>query len=102
MTVHDHPTINLDVTSGAIYIVRNPLDVAASPVDFMGTSLDQAIEIMATDFLERPHDPERDNVSIFSGSWAQHVASWTGGASERFHMVEYKGMVERPSATFRG
>ena len=29
MTVHGHPTINLGVTSGAIYVVRNPLDVAS-------------------------------------------------------------------------
>ena len=100
MTVHGHPTINLGVTSGAVYVVRNPLDVASSSADFMGTSLDQTIELMATDYLEMPHDLERNNVSIFSGSWSQHVASWTGGASERLHVVRYEDMLERPSATF--
>ena len=100
MTVHGHPTINLGVTSGAIYIVRNPLDVAASSADFMGTSLDQAIELMATDYLEMPHDLERNNVSIVSGSWSQHVASWTGGGRDRLHVVRYEDMLERPSATF--
>ena len=102
MTVHGHPTINLDVTSGAIYIVRNPLDVAASSADFMGTDLDQAITLMATDFLEMPHDPDRNNVSIISGNWSQHVASWTGRASDRLHVVRYEDMLYKPSATFGG
>ena len=102
MTVHGHPTINLGVTSGAIYVVRNPLDVAASTADFMGASLDLAIELMATDYLEMPHDPERNNVSIMAGSWSQHVASWTGRTSERLHVVRYEDMVAKPSVTFGG
>ena len=102
MTVHGHPTINLGVTSGAIYIVRNPLDVAVSSADFIGTDLDQAITLMATDYLEMPHDPERNNVSIVSGSWSQHVASWTGKASDRLHVVKYEDMLDKPSAIFGG
>ena len=90
------------MTSGAIYIVRNPLDVAASSADFMGTGLDQVIEMMATDYLEMPHDLERNNVSIVSGSWSQHVASWTGKMSERLHVVRYEDMLEKPSVTFGG
>ena len=62
MTVHGHPTINLGVTSGAVYIVRNPLDVASSFADFMGVDLDKAIDLMATDNLESPHDPEANNI----------------------------------------
>ena len=100
MTVHGHPTINLQVTSGAIYVVRNPLDVAASTADFLGIGLDQVIEMMATDYLEMPHDVERNNVSIVSGSWSQHVASWTGGTNERLHVVRYEDMLEKPSAAF--
>ena len=100
MTVHGHPTINLQVTSGAIYIVRNPLDVAASSADFMGASRDRAIEIMGTDDLEMPHDLERNNVSIVAGSWSQHVLSWTGRPNKRLHVVRYEDMLKKPSATF--
>ena len=102
MTVYGHPTINLEVTSGAIYVVRNPLDVAVSSADFMGTDLDRMIDIMATENLETPHDPERNNVSVASGSWSQHVASWTGGANKRLHVVRYEDMIDKPSATFGG
>ena len=72
----------------------------ASTADFMGTGLDQAIEMMGTDYLEVPHDLERNNVSILSGSWSQHVASWTGREDERLHVVRYEDMLDKPSATF--
>ena len=80
--------------------VRNPLDVAVSSADFMGTDLDRMIDLMATEYLETPHDPERNNVSIASGSWSQHVASWTGRTNKRLHVVRYEDMIGKPSVTF--
>ena len=102
MTAHGHPTINLKVTSGAIYIVRNPLDVALSFADFIGSDLDKAIDFMATDNLESPHDPAGNNVSIVSGSWTQHVESWTGRPDPRLHVVRYEDMLEHPLRAFGG
>ncbi len=100
MTVHGHPTINLDVTSGAIYIVRNPLDTVLSFADFLGLGVDEAIDQMATHNLEPPHDPTMNNVGIMLGSWSQHVESWTGKADPRLHVVRYEDMLDHPSRTF--
>ncbi len=100
MTICGYPTINLAVTSGAIYIVRNPLDVAVSFADFMGFGVDDAIEHMATDNLETPHDPAMNNVGIILGSWSQHVESWTGNPNPRLHVVRYEDMLDHPSKTF--
>ena len=102
MTAHGHPTINLGVTSGAIYIVRNPLDVASSFADFLGVDLDKAVDLMATDNLESPHDPEANNVQLALGSWTQHVESWTGRPNPRLHVVRYEDMLEDPSGAFGG
>ena len=102
MTVRGHPTINLGVTSGAIYIVRNPLDVASSFADFMGIDLDKAIDLMATDQLESPHDPAVNNVHLVLGSWTQHVESWTGRPNPRLHVVRYEDMLEHPLRFFDG
>src|SRR5215472_9365498 len=41
-----HPTINFAVTAGAIYIVRNPLDVAISYAHHLGQSIDRSINLM--------------------------------------------------------
>ncbi len=100
ITVHEHPTINLAVTSGAIYIVRNPLDIALSFADFMGFGVDDAIDQMATRYFETPHRPEMNNVGIMLGSWSQHVESWTGNPDSRLHVVRYEDMLDHPSRTF--
>src|SRR5262249_35080397 len=42
------PLVTLDVTAGAIYIVRSPLDVAISYADHIGQSVDRTIEAMNT------------------------------------------------------
>ncbi|MGH6719376.1 MAG: sulfotransferase domain-containing protein, partial [Alphaproteobacteria bacterium] len=74
---HDHgqPTVNLDVTAGAVYIVRNPLDVAVSFADHMGMTIDQAISIMA--FPDAFTDQGAATVSEPRGSCSGNVASWT-------------------------
>ena len=38
-----HPVINYAVTSGAVYIVRNPLDVAISLAHHSGKGIDDVI-----------------------------------------------------------
>ena len=69
------PTINLAVTSGAVYIVRNPLDVAISFAHHMSTDVDLAIEQMAFANLETGIN-ERSVYEVY-GSWSKHVESWT-------------------------
>jgi sulfotransferase family protein len=41
-----HSTINFSVTAGAIYIVRDPLDVAISYAHHLDASIDTAIDLM--------------------------------------------------------
>lgn len=53
-----HPTINFAVTAGAVYIVRNPLDVAISFSHHIGQSIDEAIRVMSTPG-HRPRDSEK-------------------------------------------
>ncbi len=38
--------IHMDLTAGAIYVVRNPLDVCLSVADHYGASVDEAIRMM--------------------------------------------------------
>ena len=102
VTAHGFPTINLQVTSGAICIVRNPLDVAPSFADYMGIDLEKAIRWMGTDDLETRSDSSVNHVTLRLGSWSQHVRSWTEHANPRLHVVRYEDMLEHPSRTFAG
>ena len=98
LTVRGMPTVNLQVTAGAIYIVRNPLDLAISFADFQGVPLDAAIAIMATENFETPIGERNASESL--GSWSQHVATWTAGSNRALHIVRYEDMLAAPLKTF--
>ena len=93
-------TINFAVTSGAIYVVRNPLDVAISYAHHMGRSIDEAIESMAADNLETAITDKA--VYEVYGSWSQHVASWTRKPHPAIYVMRYEDMIAEPLRTFGG
>lgn len=97
---HGHPAANLEVTAEAIYIVRNPLDVAISAAHQNGLSLDQSIRLLATPDLRSKTG--RKNVHEFPGSWSQHVASWTAPPHPTLHVMRYEDMLAKPRETFGG
>ena len=49
-----------------------------------------------------PHDPGRNKVPVIPGNWSQHVATWSGGASECIHVARHEDMIAKPSVTFAG
>ncbi|MEM8876878.1 MAG: sulfotransferase domain-containing protein [Pseudomonadota bacterium] len=91
-------TLNFDVTSGAIYIVRNPLDVAISFAHHMGTDLNNAIAQMGKTGLETAIG-ERAVYEVY-GSWSQHVESWTRNPHRTVHVMRYEDMLTDPHAAF--
>jgi len=97
---HGHSIVNFAVTSGAIYIVRNPLDVAISLSHHMGRTIDQAIETMATPSVETPINDKR--VHEVWGSWSQHVESWTRQAHHAIYVMRYEDMLADPEKIFGG
>jgi Sulfotransferase domain len=92
------PTINSAVTSGAIYIVRNPLDVAISYSHHMGSSIDDAIEHMERKGLETKIT-EKSVYEVY-GSWSEHVLSWTRKPNRAVYVMRYEDMTAEPKATF--
>jgi hypothetical protein len=95
-----HSTINFAVTSGAIYIVRNPLDVAISYAHHMSRSVDDAIGSMATENTETAVTDKA--VYEVYGSWSQHVLSWTRKPHPAIYVMRYEDMMAEPVATFGG
>jgi hypothetical protein len=94
------PTINLSVTSGAVYIVRNPLDVVLSFAPHMGITVDAAIKRMATPGVETGVNDK--TVYEVWGSWSEHVASWTRVQRQAIYVMRYEDMLEKPLETFGG
>ncbi len=93
-----HPTVNLEVTAGAIYVVRNPLDVAISYSHHLGITIDEVIKVMATKGAMTT--PSEKHVYEFMSSWSQHVESWTGKPNPRLLVLRYEDMLESPFKSF--
>jgi hypothetical protein len=93
-----YPLHNIDVTAGAIYVVRNPLDLSLSVADHFGFSLDEAIEFVNSE--EAATEADGANMGSILGSWSFHVASWTDSASEVVRVVRYEDMLEKPIKAF--
>jgi hypothetical protein len=95
-----HPTINMGATSGAIYIVRNPLDVVISFAHHFAIELDAAIDKMGRRGLET--DITQHAVYEVYGSWSENVMSWTRKPHRAIYVMRYEDMLARPLDTFRG
>ena len=101
----DQHLIPPDLTRGAVYIVRNPLDIVPSAARHYGVGLDDMIDLMASeDFVSagsESHVPEK------IGSWSAHVNAWTAGTDKPLQpgdqvpqVVRYEDMVADPLAAF--
>jgi hypothetical protein len=93
------PMITLEHTAGAIYVVRNPLDVAVSYSHHFGVSLEDAVAAM-----NRPGNQSIGNQENFvyelHCSWSEHVRSWTAAPNQALHVVRYEDMTREPQRTF--
>jgi hypothetical protein len=97
---HGMPLINMAVTAGAVYIVRNPLDIAISLAHFSNVGVDRAIDDMATPgFGIRS---TREHVRTVWGSWSEHVGSWAVRPHPAILVVRYEDMIASPREAFGG
>ncbi len=91
-------TITPEVTTGAVYVIRNPLDVSLSYAHHFAMDLDDVIGVMAAP----DHLLASTERAVFShlGSWSGHVESWTGATGLNAHVVRYEDMLAKPGAAF--
>ena len=92
------PTITPEVTLAAIYIVRNPLDVAISYSHHYGVTLDDAVSALAS----HTNVVLSTDLAVFQflGSWSDHVRSWTTAPGLRLLTLRYEDMISAPLKEF--
>ena len=94
------PVINPAATAGAVYIVRNPLDVVISLSHHRGKTIDDTIDFMAFEGM-RTEIGEKQVYEIW-GSWTEHVHSWTRVQHPAIYVMRYEDMLAEPAKTFGG
>lgn len=96
-----HPLVNWQVSAGAIYVIRNPLDVAVSMTHHFSVAIDEAIERLGDDKVTSINDGTF--VSDFIGSWSTHVESWADMAEKvpgKVIVLRYEDLLEKPAKHF--
>jgi aryl sulfotransferase len=112
MKVHDswgrndreEPLFPADVTAGVIYILRNPLDVAASCAHHWGVDVTQAVENLCNPAFSssRSIDGLDDQLRQKLNSWGGHVRSWLDESGLPLHPVRYEDLQRDPVEVFSG
>ncbi|QYX56214.1 sulfotransferase domain-containing protein [Roseovarius sp. SCSIO 43702] len=93
----DH-VIPPEVTAGAIYILRNPFDLAPSFARHQSADIDTAIDRMAN-----PDTVMGTPTGIFDllGRWDDHVRHWTGAEGLKKRVIRYEDMLAKPAREMR-
>lgn len=92
------PTITPEVTFGAVYIVRNPLDVTVSFADHYGLSLDEGTRALCFSGLRI--EPKDGHVPQPVSDWTSHVQSWRKAPGLYLHLLRYEDLLASPQSTF--
>jgi hypothetical protein len=92
------PTVTPEVTAGAIYIVRDPRDVAISFSRHLARSLDATIALMAD--VEAATGGTDTKVYERLSSWSAHVHFWIRQPNPRLHVMQYEQMLAAPEQAF--
>ena len=97
-TVAGVPTITPEVTFGAIYVIRNPLDVAVSFSHHYAVSMDQAVKAICFRGLEIP--AKEGHVVQIVSDWSTHVRSWLNAPGLNLKTLRYEDMLASPRRAF--
>ena len=97
------PVIGTSTARIALYVVRDPRDVAVSLAHHAGQTMSWAVRAMCDpdwtvstgSQVLGPQLPQR------FGTWSEHVLSWTKQEWLPVHVVRYEDCVARPVETFR-
>jgi hypothetical protein len=102
---HTHtgePLTGRNGTLGALYIIRNPLDIVPSLSHHNGCSLNEAIDQIADPnfALSDSRDALPSQLRQRLLTWSGHVESWTNAENLNLEVLRYEDMLSDPLPTF--
>ncbi len=101
-TLDGEPLVSQQATLGALYLLRNPLDVAPSYANHNNSSIDDAITRMSepTHALCKTRKSLPNQVRQKLLSWSEHVLSWVDAPDLNIEVIRYEDMLQNPVLTF--
>lgn len=98
------PLVPDEGSLGALYFIRNPLDIAISFAHHCNISIDESIEFMCYKDAKIFGNTEFIGLHLqqYLLSWSQHVESWTSkNGGVRVMCIRYEDMHLSPLSTFK-
>ncbi|MBF0611980.1 MAG: sulfotransferase domain-containing protein [Magnetococcales bacterium] len=101
-TMEKQPLVSHEATLGAIYLLRNPLDVVLSAANHWNCAIDKAIEHMGNHNAQfsKSTTGMGDQVTQRILSWSDHVSSWVDAKNLNCLTIRYEDMLAHPQTTF--
>ena len=102
LTEGGEPMLGRGAARAAIYLARDPRDVAASLAHHNSTAIDAAIELMnqPDGALRRGLGAQPPQLRQQLLGWSGHVASWLEQTDLRVHLMRYEDMRADPHRAF--
>lgn len=96
------PLIPTKGSLGALYFIRNPLDVAISFANHSCCSIDEAIDNMGNKSFSfcDSRFKQQNQLRQKLCSWSMHVESWVEAQSINLLVLRYEDMKQRPIESF--
>lgn len=92
------------LSRGAVYIVRDPRDVAISMTSHYGIGIEDAIDRLKNPdwTLASTHSGYRSQFPQPVGTWSEHVTSWLDESEMPVHVVRYEDLHADAEAALSG
>lgn len=100
LTAKGEPLFPPDITAGAIYIVRNVLDIVPSAADHWNIDCAESARRLCDGSFALMGDPAvlAPGLRQVMGSWSDHVASWVDRSGLRLLVVRYEDLLADTAA----
>ncbi|WP_295393066.1 sulfotransferase domain-containing protein [uncultured Thiodictyon sp.] len=102
LTADGEPLVSREATLGALYLIRNPLDVAPSAANHWHCTVEEAIARMGNPrmALAKSRRALPSQVQQCLGTWSEHVRSWVEAPGLRVKIIRFEDMLGAPRPTF--
>jgi aryl sulfotransferase len=96
------PIVSTAATRAAVYVIRDPRDIAVSYAHRAGATLEWAQRRLGDPraAITPAHDGLAAQLPQRLGTWSEHVRSWVDDAPFPVEVIRYEDCVEEPVATF--
>jgi aryl sulfotransferase len=92
-----------ELSRGAVYLARDPRDVAVSCADFFDLGIDETIRRMNDQGIVLANSEFVGSTQLPQpvGSWSRHVTSWLDDSEMPVHVVRYEDLLEDTAGELR-